>query len=89
MHSSWSAQPPPRLSPNLHLGFLHVFFGSGARQKQNKYIVKTTNTDWNEGRTTVGAQEPITDVRNKEDAVAAATSNAVAAVSVSRVTWLG
>ena len=50
---------------------------------------KTTNTDWNEGRTTVGAQEPITDVRNKEDAVAAATSNAVAAVSVSRVTWLG
>ena len=50
---------------------------------------KTTNTAWANGDLTTGAQEPITDVRQKEDAVAAATSNAVAAVSVSRVTWLG
>ena len=50
---------------------------------------KTTNTAWANGDLTTGAQEPITDVRAKEDAVDAATSNAVAATSFSRVTWLG
>jgi hypothetical protein len=50
---------------------------------------KTTNTAWANGDLTTGAQEPITDVRAKEDAVAAATSNAVAAVKFNRVTWLG
>jgi hypothetical protein len=50
---------------------------------------KTTNTAWANGDLTTGAQEPITDVRAKEDAVDAATSNAVAAVKFNRVTWLG
>ena len=35
------------------------------------------------------AQVERTDVASAEDAVAAAASNAVAAVSFSRVTWLG
>ena len=50
---------------------------------------KTTNTHWANGLLTTGAQEPITDVRQKEAAVGAATSNAVAATNFSRVTWLG
>ena len=50
---------------------------------------KTTNTAWANGDLTTGAQEPITDVRAKENAVDAATSNAVAAVKFNRVTWLG
>jgi hypothetical protein len=50
---------------------------------------KTTNTAWANGDLTTGAQEPITDVRAKESAVDAATSNAVAAVKFNRVTWLG
>jgi len=50
---------------------------------------KTTNTAWANGSFTTGAQEPITDVRAKENAVAAATSNAVAATSFTRVAWLG
>ena len=36
-----------------------------------------------------GALEPVTDVRQQESAVAAATSNAVAATNFSRVAWLG
>ena len=50
---------------------------------------KTTNTTWANGSLHTGALEPVTDVRQQEAAVAAATSNAVAAVSVSRVAWLG
>ena len=50
---------------------------------------KTTNTAWANGDLTTGAQEPITDVRQKEDATAAATSNAVAQTLFNRVTWLG
>jgi len=50
---------------------------------------KTTNTDWANGDLHTGALEPVTDLRDMESAVAAATSNAVAAVSFSRVTWLG
>ena len=50
---------------------------------------KTTNTAWANGDLTTGAQEPITDVRQKENAVAAATSNAVAATIFTRVSWLG
>ena len=50
---------------------------------------KTTNTAWANGSLTTGAQEPITDVRQKESATAAATSNAVAQTLFNRVTWLG
>ena len=50
---------------------------------------KTTNTAWANGDLHTGALEPVTDVRQKEDAVAAATSNAVAATNFSRVAWLG
>ena len=50
---------------------------------------KTTNTAWATQDFTTGAQEPITDVRAKESTVAAATSNAVAAVKFNRVTRLG
>ena len=50
---------------------------------------KVTNTAWGNGFLTTGAQEPITDVRQQESAVAAATSNAVAATNFSRVAWLG
>jgi hypothetical protein len=50
---------------------------------------KTTNTAWATQDFTTGAQETITDVRKKEDAVGAATSNAIAAVKFNRVTWLG
>jgi hypothetical protein len=50
---------------------------------------KTSNTHWGNGLLTTGAQEPITDVRAKEGTVAAATSNAIAAVKFNRVTWLG
>jgi hypothetical protein len=50
---------------------------------------KTTNTGWANGNLHTGALEPITDTRSMESAVAAATSNAVAATSFSRVTWLG
>ena len=37
----------------------------------------------------VGSNVERTDIRAAEDAVAAATSNAVAAVLFNRVTWLG
>ena len=50
---------------------------------------KTTNTTWGNGSLHTGALEPVTDVRQQESAVAAATSNAVAATNFSRVTWLG
>jgi hypothetical protein len=50
---------------------------------------KTSNTYWANGDLTTGAQEPITDVRQKENATAAATSNAVAQTLFNRVTWLG
>ncbi len=50
---------------------------------------KTSNTYWANGDFTTGAQEPITDVRQKENATAAATSNAVAQTLFNRVTWLG
>ena len=50
---------------------------------------KTTNTTWGNGLLHTGALEPITDVRQQESAVAAATSNAVAATNFSRVAWLG
>jgi hypothetical protein len=49
---------------------------------------KTTNTAWANGSLTTGAQEPITDVRNLEAAVDAATSNAVARAVQWRVHWL-
>jgi hypothetical protein len=49
---------------------------------------KTTNTAWANGSLTTGAQEPITDVRNLEASVAAATSNAVARSVQWRVHWL-
>jgi hypothetical protein len=48
------------------------------------------NSDWNGSTTTyAGVSQPRTDVVTAEDDVAAATSNAVAAVNFSRVTWLG
>ena len=47
----------------------------------------TTNTDMASNYAT--AQLERTDVRSAEDAVAAATSNAVAAVLFTRVGWLG
>ena len=50
---------------------------------------KTTNTAWANGDLHTGALEPVTDLRDMEAAVAAATSNAVAATNFSRVTWLG
>ena len=50
---------------------------------------KTTNTDWANEDFHTGALEPVTDLRDMEAAVAAATSNAVAATNFSRVTWLG
>jgi len=50
---------------------------------------KTTNTTWSNGDFHTGALEPVTDLRDMEAAVAAATSNAVAATNFSRVTWLG
>ena len=48
-----------------------------------------TNTAWANSAFYEGADENRTDVRAAEAAVAAATSNAVAAVNFSRVTWLG
>jgi hypothetical protein len=50
----------------------------------------TANTDWS-GSTTAyaGVSQPRTDVVTAEASVAAATSNAVAAVLYNRVTWLG
>jgi len=50
---------------------------------------KTTNTTWANDDLHTGSLEPVTDLRDMEAAVSAATSNAVAAVSVSRVGWLG
>ena len=47
----------------------------------------TTNTDM--ALTYANTQVERTDVRPAEDAVAAATSNAVAAVLFTRVAWLG
>ena len=47
----------------------------------------TANTDW--GGLYASTQVERTDVRSAEDGVAAATSNAVAAVNFSRVSWLG
>ena len=49
----------------------------------------TTNTDWAKVGLTTGTTVERTDVRTAEDAVAAGTSNAVAATHFSRVTWLG
>ena len=49
----------------------------------------TTNTDWAEKGLATGTTVERTDVRSAEDAVAAATSNAVAAVLFTRVGWLG
>jgi hypothetical protein len=49
----------------------------------------TTNTAWAKAGLTTGTTVERTDVRTAEDAVAAATSNAVAAVKFNRVTWLG
>ena len=50
---------------------------------------KTTNTAWANGDLHTGALEPVTDVRDMEAAVAAATSNAVARSVQWRVHWLG
>ena len=47
----------------------------------------TANTDF--GGTYAATQVERTDVRSAEDSVAAATSNAVAAVLFTRVAWLG
>ena len=49
----------------------------------------TTNTAWAKAGLTTGTTVERTDIRSAEDAVAAATSNAVAAVLFNRVTWLG
>ena len=49
----------------------------------------TTNTDWAKKGLATGTTVERTDVRSAEDAVAAATSNAVAAVLFTRVGWLG
>ena len=49
----------------------------------------TTNTDWAKKGLASGTTVERTDVRSAEDAVAAATSNAVAAVLFTRVGWLG
>ena len=49
----------------------------------------TTNTAWAKAGLTTGTTVERTDVRTAEDAVAAATSNAVAATKFNRVTWLG
>jgi hypothetical protein len=49
----------------------------------------TTNTTWSKAGLGTGQTVERTDVRTAEDAVAAATSNAVAAVKFNRVTWLG
>jgi len=52
----------------------------------------TANTTWSAGtgaNAYTGAQAERTDVASAEDAVAAATSNAVAATIFTRVSWLG
>ena len=51
----------------------------------------TANTTWTggTGATYANTQVERTDVISAEDAVAAATSNAVAAVLFTRVSWLG
>tara|TARA_B100000029_G_scaffold64077_2_gene57389 strand:+ start:14 stop:1546 length:1533 start_codon:yes stop_codon:yes gene_type:complete len=49
----------------------------------------TTNTTWSKAGLGTGQTVERTDVRTAEDAVAAGTSNAVAATHFSRVTWLG
>jgi hypothetical protein len=49
----------------------------------------TTNTTWAKTGLFTGASINRTDVRTAEDSIAAATSNAVAAVLFSRVGWLG
>ena len=49
----------------------------------------TTNSDWAKQGLATGTTVERTDVRSAEDAVAAATSNAVAAVLFTRVGWLG
>ena len=49
----------------------------------------TTNTTWSKAGLGTGQTVERTDIRSAEDAVAAATSNAVAAVLFNRVTWLG
>ena len=49
----------------------------------------TTNTTWAKAGLATGTTVERTDVRSAEDAVAAATSNAVAAVLFTRVGWLG
>jgi len=49
----------------------------------------TTNTTWSKAGLGTGQTVERTDIRTAEDAVAAATSNAVAAVLFNRVTWLG
>jgi len=50
---------------------------------------KTTNTAWANGDLHTGALEPVSDLRDMEAAVAAATSNAVARSVQWRVHWLG
>jgi len=49
----------------------------------------TTNTAWAKAGLATGTTVERTDIRSAEDAVAAATSNAVAAVLFTRVAWLG
>ena len=49
----------------------------------------TTNSTWAKAGLATGTTVERTDVRSAEDAVAAATSNAVAAVLFTRVAWLG
>ena len=49
----------------------------------------TTNTAWAKAGLATGTTVERTDIRTAEDSVAAATSNAVAAVLFTRVAWLG
>ena len=49
----------------------------------------TTNTAWAKAGLATGTTVERTDIRSAEDSVAAATSNAVAAVLFTRVAWLG
>ena len=63
--------------------------GASLTAFSTSYTANTTWTAGTGGNEYAGTQVERTDVISAEGAVAAATSNAVAAVSVSRVTWLG
>jgi hypothetical protein len=63
--------------------------GASLTALSTSYTANTTWTAGTGGNEYAGTQVERTDVISAEASVAAATSNAVAAVSVSRVTWLG